>query len=355
MIATGSSGGHMVPALALADVLRSRGHEVVLAGAFDRLPGMVADLNMPVYHIQASPLQGKSLTTIFKLSASMLQSVQKAGRLIAEQNPAAVIGFGGYAAFAVVMSAALRRLPVMIHEQNVRPGRANRLLMPWVRRIAVSFEETRRFCPRRKCCVTGYPLRRYPRISQEDARRRMGLAEDASTVLVCGGSQGSRAVNRIMTSACNELVKKSPAVQFIHIAGEQDRELVETAYRKSGVRARVYSFCDDMAGAYCAADAVVIRAGAGALHEAVYFDRPAVVIPYPYARGHQMENALALRKRFSGLTVIPEERAAADSVAEALQAALRREKTGEDREDFMRAADRLAAEIERLAEVKHGH
>ncbi len=295
LIATGGSGGHIFPALATAHHFRAQGHEVSLAGVFGLWAERVAKGPFPLTEISARGLNTRCFSSVGISSIYMLKSLRESVILLRQQAPQVVLGFGGYAAFPVVLAAFFLRIPTMIHEQNACPGRANRLLKYGVNRIAVSFDETRRYFPPQKTVVTGYPLYRWgdPVLKKAEAAAVFGLKSDIFTILVLGGSQGSQAINRCFVDASAAWKTMAP-FQVIHITGRKDYREVLNAYGDQGRLSFVTPFWDNMPAAYRAADLVVSRSGAGTINEIAAYGLRAVLIPYPHAQGHQIENAQIL-------------------------------------------------------------
>ncbi|MDP2654029.1 MAG: undecaprenyldiphospho-muramoylpentapeptide beta-N-acetylglucosaminyltransferase [Candidatus Omnitrophota bacterium] len=294
VMATGGSGGHLFPALYVADVLRVRGHEVFFAGAFGGMEEKIRRHGYSFRDLPAKGLKTNSLKSVLEFSAAMIQSMARAGTMLREIRPDAVVGFGGYGSFPVVASAIVQRRPAMIHEQNVIPGRANRVLFQFADRVTLSFERTKSYCRRKDAVVTGCPSHRPdPRWTGRSAREHFGLDPEKFTVLILGGSQGSRRINREFLSAVEGM--GTPAgLQIIHLCGQADFGEMGREYRRIGADVRLFEFLDEMEAAYAAADMVISRAGAVTVSEIAAFGVPAVLIPYPYAGGHQRANALVL-------------------------------------------------------------
>jgi UDP-N-acetylglucosamine--N-acetylmuramyl-(pentapeptide) pyrophosphoryl-undecaprenol N-acetylglucosamine transferase len=204
-------------------------------------------------------------------------------------------GVGGYASVPTMLAAVLTGVPRVIHEQNAIPGLANRTLGGMANAVAVSFADTARFFPTRRTHVTGNPVRNEIRAGDARiARQRLGLAADAFTVLIFGGSQGAHRLNRAILEALPDLAREGADLQFVHATGARDLADVRRGYEVSGARARVEPFIDDMAVAYQAADFVICRAGAGTVFELAVVGKPALLVPFPFAANdHQRLNAEA--------------------------------------------------------------
>ncbi len=222
---------------------------------------------------------------------------REARRLLDRLRPEWVVGFGGFMTVPFVAAAKMRGCRVMIHEQNVVAGRANRLLAFFADTMAVTFEATRRHAApvlRRKIVLTKFPLRQSLTVLDADAARRsFGFDEMRSTLLVLGGSQGAQRLNACVPDAVGES-GFADRVQVIHLCGRGDPEALTQRYGHWRVPSRVMKFSNEMERAYSAADLVVSRAGSGVLHELLYFGLPSILIPYPHAGGHQVANARAL-------------------------------------------------------------
>ncbi|MDO8302713.1 MAG: undecaprenyldiphospho-muramoylpentapeptide beta-N-acetylglucosaminyltransferase, partial [Sedimentisphaerales bacterium] len=297
IIATGGSAGHVYPALCAALEFKDQGYEVFLIGSLGacRKDKMI-QLNLEFYELGAKGLKGN----VFEMAGALYSHLRAVGRAMSHfrrWKPDLIIGFGGFGAFPCVVAGWLLGKPVMIHEQNVKPGRAN-LFASWLaNKIAVSFEEGKEEFPsNHKTVWTGYPCLALRQIAPEasDAVKRLNLKENHVTILVFGGSQGSQAINRAFLSAVAFLKVQHP-IQVIHICGSNEGEW-EQKYSKLNIPFTVFEFYNDMLSLYAAADVVVSRAGAGTVAEIIGCQKPSVLIPYPHAGGHQKYNAEVLQK-----------------------------------------------------------
>ena len=232
----------------------------------------------------------KSLHTLLQLPAAMLRAVG----ILRRFRPGAVVGLGGYSSGPVVLVASWMRIPCLVIEPNVHPGFTNRLLAPWVDRVAVAFEETAgRFGP--KARLTGIPVR--PQFHRERNTPKTG---GPLKVLIFGGSQGSTAVNRLVCEALERLTPER--VRLIHQTGIRDRDRVEERHRKLGHFGAVLEYIRDMPERLHWADLVICRAGALTLAEVTAAGKASILIPYPYAADdHQRTNARALVRRGAAL------------------------------------------------------
>lgn len=244
---------------------------------------------------------------VLRFAVGLLRSLWAMNRL----RPDAVFGLGGYSSLAPVIGAFILRVPVIILEQNVIPGRANRLLSRfadlvlchWPSASTVSY-----FRNSQRLRFTGTPLRKELfGCERKEAARLFGLSPDKTTVLVLGGSQGARAINTAVTGCLPELVRRYPDIQFIHCTGRDDYLRVRQSYEALGAKARVYDFLYEMGAAYSMAELAISRAGATMLAELTARGVPAILVPYPYSTdGHQYTNALELSEK--GAAMVLEER-----------------------------------------------
>ena len=213
--------------------------------------------------------------------------------IIRDHSPLLVLGMGSYSAGPVCLAAKFMKIPTAIHEQNSYPGLTNRLLGGFVDRIFISFEESRRHFKNRSVYLTGSPVREefihHPGYGGSEGKK--------FTILVVGGSQGARAINRAFVKALVEMKKKKRNPEVIHQTGKVDYSQVIEDYRKNDLKGEIVPFIQDIADAYKHADVVVSRAGALTIFELAAMGKPSILIPYPYAANqHQEINAKSLVK-----------------------------------------------------------
>ena len=301
ILAGGGTGGHVIPALAIARELQARySAECCFIGTSRGIETrLVPAAGFPLELIQVGALNQVSLATRMKTLLGLPAAVWSSLRILAKFRPEVVIGVGGYASGPAMAAAALRRVPMLAFEPNVVPGFANRLVAPFVSAAAVHFEETKKYF--RNCRVTGVPVR--AEFFQLAARPPASLP----TILVFGGSQGAHAINRVVCQALFGLREKIPTLQVIHQTGERDYEDTLEAYEKLGLKVEISKFIDDMPGMFARADLVVCRAGASTVAEIAAAGKPAIYVPFPRsADDHQRRNAEAMHH--AGAAVMLEER-----------------------------------------------
>ncbi len=324
-IACGGTGGHLFPGLAVAEVLCSQGHDVLLFVSEKEVDAR-ALLNHP--DLDRVKLPSIGLPSLF--SPAMLtfvkrlrDSLKKSGAVYDADRPHAVLGMGGFTSIAPLIAARRRGIPAFLHESNAIPGKANRLASLFCREVLLGFGDCSRHFSSRVTRLTGTPLRSELTrnvASRAEARVKLGLAPEATTLLVMGGSQGAAGINALMTQAAPFL--GGGGIQVIHLAGERDVEPVRSAYSEAGIRAWVQPFCDRMQEVYPAADLAVSRSGAASLGELSWFALPSVLIPYPYAaEDHQRLNA-EIFVRAGAASLFPEKEATGEKLARLLKSFL---------------------------------
>lgn len=300
VLATGGSGGHIFPALKTAEQLKKEGHEVFLIGALSSVEGRLQNAGFGYLVLNA---EGFSIKSFFRFWGLMTRAIAKSREFLASWKPDVVAGFGSYSSFPVLFAASSMKIPAMLHEQNVIPGKANRLSARFVRKIAVSFDETRASFTGRDVVWTGCPCNsRYPDESKEVILKSFGLRCDRRTILVLGGSQGSHYLNEIFFEAIPFLGN----IQTIHMTGKSDEAVYAQKYPSLGVPYHVCSFLNNIQQAYAVADIVIARAGAATVCELASFGLPSVLIPYPFAHSHQAANARVLEK--AGVSIVIEQK-----------------------------------------------
>jgi len=296
VIATGGSGGHVIPALKVARELRKRGCDVRFAGAFNVWKERIAQDGFCFDELR---LRGMNFSRPLRSAHALwlfLGGTFMAVDLLKKYKIDAVAGFGGYGAFPVVLAAVISRRPTLIHEQNVLPGKANAILAGVATKVAISFAQSREYLRGNNVVLTGCPSHT-PVMEMERAEllKEFGLEEGRRTVLVLGGSQGSRRLNEIFLEAVAGLKNKVP-VQAIHLCGKDDYQILKAKYARLGIPSALFTFFGAMERVYPVADLVVSRAGAVSVTELIRFRKPAILVPYPHAGGHQKKNADLLAK-----------------------------------------------------------
>ena len=302
VIAGGGTGGHLYPGIAVAReiLMRRPDAEVSFAGTSRGIEARVVPREgFELDVIRSGGFKGKSMADRARAAWLVPLGIVDAWALVSARRPRLVIGVGGYSSGPVVLVASVRGIATMLLEQNAVPGLTNRLLAPFVRAAAVTFESTEAFFGS-KAFVSGNPVRPEFVDAVEPAREsRRGDAVDAddagTRLLVFGGSQGAHAINMAMVEAAPELAAGGSRLRLTHQTGERDVEMVRAAYRHAGLPADVEPFLYDMGRQLGRADVVVCRAGATTLAEITAAAKVSILIPLPTATDdHQRRNAEAL-------------------------------------------------------------
>ncbi len=327
LMAGGGTGGHVIPALAVARELRGRGHSVVFVGT-ER--GMEAKL---------VPADGFELKTIAIGGFNRVGPLQKLKTLVRlpietfaclRYGASAVFSMGGYVAGPPVMAAILRRTPLVVMEPNAIAGLANRLAGKFVSRALVSFEETARYFPRGRTEVTGLPVR------EEFFRIQPKPRSGPLRLLITGGSQGSRTLNRAARQSWERFREANFPVHIVHQTGAPDYEEIRAEFAKSGLSGEIVPFITNMPETFASTDLIICRSGAGAVSELAAAGRASILVPFPFAADdHQTRNAAAI-----------EHGGAARLVRDA-------EFTGQKLFETVSELSAAPATIERMAEAAH--
>ncbi len=317
VIATGGSGGHLFPALKVAQELKRRGHQLLFIGAFYVGKEQIEKAGFPFQELRVQGLRKGRLWENARAAFLFIKAFVRSCRVLRKYKADVVVGFGGYGAFSVVLAAVFLRYPTLIHEQNVVPGRANALLSKFVRRVTVSFPQTLRYFKKGKTVLTGCPSH-VPMVgvNRERIFERFQLDPRRTTILVFGGSQGSHRINEEFMKSAG-ILKGTLDFQVIHVCGKADYKEVRQSYAGLGIRFALFEFLEGIDEAYQAADVVISRAGAVTVTELALFLKPSILIPYPYAYGHQKKNAEVLSQMNIG-RIIEEKDLTADGLKDAI-------------------------------------
>ena len=298
VIAGGGTGGHLYPGIAVARELLSRhpDAEISFAGTATGLEARVVPREgFALDLIRSAGFKGKSVVDRARGAWLLPLGLVDAWRIVSARRPDVVIGVGGYSSGPVVLVAAMRGAATMLLEQNAVPGLTNRLLAPFVKAAAVTFDSTAAFFGS-TAFVSGNPVR--PEfLAAVGPEEESALDDQASVtrVLVFGGSQGAHAINVAMVEAAAQLAAGGTHLRLTHQTGDRDVEMVRIAYRQAGLQAEVEPFLYDMGRQLDRADVIVCRAGATTLAEITAAGKAAILIPLPTATDdHQRKNAEAL-------------------------------------------------------------
>lgn len=307
LIAGGGTGGHLFPAVAIAEefLKRDSRNSVLFIGTKKGLERRVlGEYGYPLRTIQVEGIKGKggfrSMVNLTRIPRSMMQS----WAIIRDFTPHVVLGVGGYASGPAVMMACLMGIPTAIAEQNALPGFTNRILGRFVKSIFLTFPDGEGMFPARKVVVTGNPVRK----GIWEGGEAMGEDREMLRLLIFGGSQGASSINHAVTESLPYLGGLKEGLMFLHQTGERDCPGVSNAYLDRGMDAAVTPFISDMASAYRWADLVICRAGATSIAEITAAGKASILIPFPFAVGnHQVLNARVLHDAGAAIMILEDD------------------------------------------------
>ncbi len=297
IISGGGTGGHIFPAISIANELKARMKDVDIL--FVGAEGKMEMEKVPAagYQIIGLPVAGfqrrltyKNITFFYKLLASML----KAKKVVKDFNPDVVIGVGGYASGPILRVATNKNIPTLIQEQNSYPGVTNKILSKKVSKICVAYPDMNRFFPEEKIVYTGNPIRQdlLKKIDKVKAARLFELDLDKKIVFVTGGSLGARTINEGIKSGINKLIENN--IQVIWQTGKYYYKTIKEEVKPHKL-VKIMPFVDQMEAAFALADVVISRAGASSISEMSVLQKPVLFVPSPnVSEDHQTKNAMAL-------------------------------------------------------------
>jgi UDP-N-acetylglucosamine--N-acetylmuramyl-(pentapeptide) pyrophosphoryl-undecaprenol N-acetylglucosamine transferase len=287
LMAGGGTGGHVIPGLAVARELKQRGHRPFFVGTRGGLEArLVPAEGFEIEWIHVGGLKRVGLVQRLRTLAQLPFSIWTASRIIGRRRPAAMFSVGGYAAGPAVLAAWLRRVPFIVMEPNAMPGFTNRRMGRFAARALLGFSEAAAFFPRNRSEVTGLPVRR------EFFEIRPKQRAATMTVMVTGGSRGSRALNQAARASWPLFRDARFPVRWIQQAGADMCAALEREFADIGIEGEVRAFISDMPAVFTQGDLVVCRSGAGAVAELAAAGKPSILVPFPYAADqHQLRNA----------------------------------------------------------------
>ena len=361
LVSGGGTGGHIFPALSIANEVRRRYPDarILFVGAEGRME--MEKVPAAGYNIIGLPVSGfdrKHLLRNFKVMARLLKSMRLAKNILKDFKPAIAIGVGGYASGPMLKEAQKQGIPTLLQEQNSYAGVTNKLLAAKADCICVAYEGMERFFPQDKIVLTGNPVRRNLLecgASPEQARQAMGMDPNKKTILIIGGSLGARTINNAIIDGLAK-IGEAYDVQVIWQTGKVYDQQCREALDASGVKnVAQMAFISNMDMAYRAADLVVSRAGASSISELQLLGKAAILVPSPnVAEDHQTKNALALSTRDAAI-LVPDAEASAQLVDTMLATVADGEKiatlSGNVLQMALRdAAEHIVDEVEKIIE-----
>ena len=315
IISGGGTGGHVFPAIAIADALSFRlsDPDILFVGAKGRMEmEKVPESGYPIVGLPVEGFRRKFSLANLKVIIKLLYSLMIAGKLIRKFSPDVVIGVGGYASGPVLRKAARMGIPTLIQEQNSYAGVTNRLLAKKARKICVAYEGMEKYFPAGKLVMAGNPVRKEimelsAKGNRTEARSVFGLDNESTVLLVLGGSLGARSINQAVLSGLKMIFESG-----IRVIWQCGKYYYEEAKRSLGEiygnRIKLHDFIRDMDQAYQAADAIISRAGAITISELCHVGKPAILVPSPnVAEDHQTKNAQTLDAKSAAICIADHE------------------------------------------------
>ena len=310
IIRGGGTGGHIFPAVYIANAIKELrpDTEILFVGAEGRMEmHRVPAAGYPIKGLPVAGFDRKNLLKNIPVLIKLFKSQRLARKIVKEFQPHAAVGVGGYASGPTLKVAGSMGVPTLLQEQNSYAGVTNKLLAKQAKKICVAYEGMERFFDKDKIILTGNPVRQgllNHSKTREEAIATFGLDPSKRTILILGGSLGARTINQCLMENLDKV--KSSGIQFIWQTGKIYIEEAKAAVPKAGElpMLHVTDFISDMATAYCAADLVISRAGAGSISEFCLLQKPVILVPSPnVAEDHQTKNALALVNKNAALYV----------------------------------------------------
>lgn len=309
IISGGGTGGHIFPAVAIANEIKRRNPEadILFVGASDRMEmEKVPQAGYEIIGLWIAGLQRKLTVDNLLFPVKLVHSLWKAKSIVKKFKPEVVVGVGGYASGPTLYAGQSLGVPTLVQEQNSYAGITNKLLAKKVKKVCVAYDNMEQYFPKETIVLTGNPVRKDisdSTCSKSDGLAHFGLSEGKKTLLVVGGSLGARSVNRAIKASLDNLMEEG--FQMIWQTGklfeEESKSIDQSKYEG---RLKMQVFIKDMAKAYAAADVVVSRAGALSISELSIVGKPVIFVPYPYAaEDHQTSNAKSLVDKDAALMV----------------------------------------------------
>ncbi|MHB8109417.1 MAG: undecaprenyldiphospho-muramoylpentapeptide beta-N-acetylglucosaminyltransferase [Syntrophorhabdaceae bacterium] len=294
VISAGGTGGHIFPGIAVAEALLANdphNSAVFIGTPYGLEKSIIPDAGFKLHLIEAHQFLGRSplhkVTTLLRI----LKGIAMCLKILKKEKPDAILGMGGFTSVPVIIAGKLKGIPCFLHEQNVQPGLANKILARITRLVFVSFDETMNYLPAGRSVHSGNPLR-------QKLKKIESIKDPASFgIFVFGGSRGARSVNDAIVSLLPHLAGHKN-VTIYHQTGQDDLDRIRNSYANSSVAHEVFAFTNEMEKYYALSDIAIARAGATTIFELALFRKAAILIPYPYSAGnHQWQNAAYVEKK----------------------------------------------------------
>ncbi len=336
LIVAGGTGGHIIPGVAIAQELLKMQREVSFVSGTRKIEEVILK-NKPfkVYRLDVEGFIGRSLKDKIRAFIKMIRAIKEAYKLVKDLNPHIIFATGGYISFPVVLVGKLKNKKIGLHEQNIEPGLANKILSYLVDKIFVSIEESKRYFPEKKVVFSGNPVR-------EDLLNLKPREHSGKGLLILGGSLGARFINELSLKIVPLLLDEYKNLLIIHQTGLDDFERIKEGYKnlikeENKARLKVFPFIEDMNWVYSQVDLFLGRCGATTLAELFAVGLPAIFIPFPYAtKNHQEKNAKILDEK-GGAILIRQKEANPDRVLKEIKSLLENEEKLKNMSQIMKS------------------
>jgi UDP-N-acetylglucosamine--N-acetylmuramyl-(pentapeptide) pyrophosphoryl-undecaprenol N-acetylglucosamine transferase len=363
IVSGGGTGGHIFPALSIADTIRSKypDAKILFVGADNRMEMQrVPDAGYEIVGLPIAGFNRKNMLKNIKVLWLILKSQRMAKKIIKKFAPHAVVGVGGYASGPTLKMAAAMNIPTLIQEQNSYAGVTNKILAKKAKMICVAYDGMERFFPKEKIMLTGNPVRKSlinMNTNRSEAIKKIGVDENKKCVLIVGGSLGARSINEAMLANI-ETIRENENINFIWQTGklyfEEMKERCATMGKPENLI--ITDFVSDMAAALGASDLVISRAGAGSISEFALLGKAVILVPSPnVSEDHQTKNAMALVEKDAAIHV-PDSKAKEDMIRIAVETVLDTQKIEALEKNVIKlgkpnAAEVIADEVIKLADA----
>lgn len=306
-VACGGTGGHIYPALAVAESLRNAGCEIYFVGSDSRMEK--DKIPAAGYRFYGLPIRPLSKKQPWHSLRNLWQSTRQALAILKEQRPAVLVGMGCYITVPTVIAAWWLKIPIVLIETNLVIGKANQWLARMSTLVAMAYAETARYIPHTQTCVTGSPIRPgFKQVARDTGARQQGLNPTLKTLLIVGGSQGAQKINNQIIAHLPQWLELSE-LQIVHICGESHMDSLmplTESFRATG-RYHLRGYVQDMPSLLACTDLAVSRAGASMIAELLACRIPSVLIPGEFGGAHQRPNAEVVQQAGAGLLLTEQE------------------------------------------------
>lgn len=307
IIACSGAGGHFSAGLSIAEELKKRISNIKLffLSSDNIAAKRLAECAGYKFHrIYSRGLLGNTVLSIVQFFIGQAIGFFQAVWLLVFIRPNVVVSTGGFATVGIVCWSRLFGIPIIIHEQNIIPGKANRLLSPLADKILISFNDSKQYFENYDYRLTGMPIESRKKLDKKTARSELGLDINKFTILIMGGSKGAHSINQLVMDSIRKIHSYRDRIQFIHLAGISDYKQIKEIYRQFGFNAYVETFSMKMDIIYNSTNLIISRAGSSSISEIAYFGLPSILIPYPYSQDkHQLKNASGLSSKNAAIVI----------------------------------------------------